>query len=106
MYQLVGLDLRASVVANRVANGELSFNIVHDLGGNNRGCPGPVGIWAWQSDNIVIKFNEGYRMQQLTPPPVMGCDWAAYDFDDGVTNSIYAYNYTHANAAPPHLLYI
>jgi hypothetical protein len=93
------------IVANRVANGELSFNIVHDLGGNNRGCPGPVGIWAWQSDNIAIRFNEVYRMQQLTPPAVMGCDWAAYDFDEGVTNSVYEYNYSHDNGGAAILVY-
>jgi Right handed beta helix region len=66
---------------------------------------GAVGIWAWQSDNIVIKFNEVYRIQQLTPPAVMGCDWAAYDFDEGVTNSIYEYNYSHDNGGAAILVY-
>jgi Right handed beta helix region len=83
----------------------LSFNVAHDLGGNNRGCPGPVGIWAWGSDNIVIKFNEVYRVQQITPPAVSGCDWAAYDFDEGVTNSIYEYNYSHDNGGAAILIY-
>src|SRR5262249_21180991 len=46
-----------------------------------------------------------YRMQQLTPPAVMGCDWAAYDFDEGVTNSIYEYNYSHDNGGAAILVY-
>jgi hypothetical protein len=86
------------IVANSVNGGELSFNLAHDLGANANGnCGGPVGIWAWNSNNVTIKFNEVYRVQPL-PSFTGGCDFAAYDFDQGVTNSIYEYNYSHDNA--------
>jgi hypothetical protein len=92
------------IVANRVQNAELSFNKAYDLGGNNRGCPGPVGIWAWGSDNVHIHHNEVYRVQQVGTG-IGGCDWAAYDFDQGVTNSIYEYNYSHDNGGAAILVY-
>lgn len=93
------------IVANQVNGGELSFNLVHDVGANPNTCGGPVGIWAWEANNIIMKFNEVYRVQPLPPNPG-GCDWAAFDFDQDVTNSIVEYNYSHDNAGAAILVYL
>jgi hypothetical protein len=92
------------IVANSVNGGELSFNRAYDLGANATGCGGPSGIWAWNANNVTIKFNEVYRVQQL-PPATGGCDFAAYGFDVGVTNSVIEYNYSHDNGGAAILFY-
>jgi hypothetical protein len=91
------------IVANSVDGGELSFNLVHDNGANVNTCGGPAGVWAYKANNITIKFNEVYHMQPL--PLSGGCDWAAYDLDEGVSNSIVEYNYSHDNAGAAILIY-
>jgi hypothetical protein len=91
------------IIANGVSGGELSFNIAHDLGANWNGCGGPVGIWANNSDAVVIQFNEVYRVQPV--PNRGGCDFTGYDLDADVTNSIIQYNYSHDNAGAGVLLF-
>ena len=45
-------------------------------------------------------------MRPLPAYPGNGaCDWAAYDLDAGVTNSVVQYNYSHDNAGPALLAY-
>jgi hypothetical protein len=86
------------ILAAEVDGGEISFNSVHDNGANTVTCGGPAGVWAFRSTNIAIRYNEVYRMRPLPNYPVGGCDWAAYDLDVGVTNSVVEYNYSHNNA--------
>jgi len=84
------------IVANQVVGGEVSYNLIHDIGANTNTCGGPTGAMGWQADQLVVQFNEIYNVQPA--PDVGGCDFAAIDFDGGVTNSIAQYNYTHDNA--------
>jgi hypothetical protein len=93
------------IVATGVNGGEESFNVVHDNGANTTTCGGPAGVWAYRSTNITIKHNEVYRMRPLPSLPSGACDWAAYDLDSGVTNSVVEYNYSHDNAGPALLAY-
>jgi hypothetical protein len=86
------------ILANGVQFAELSFNLVHGMGANTTSCGGPAGVWAYQPDSVVIKFNEVYGMQPIPPRPPGACDWVAYDLDAGVTNSVVEYNYAHDNA--------
>ncbi len=92
------------MILNGVNGGIEQYNVVHDNGANTTTCGGPGGIWTYSSNNIVIQFNEVYRMQPL-PSFQSGCDWAAYDLDAKVTNSVVQYNYSHDNAGPALLAY-
>jgi len=92
------------ILATGVAGGELSYNLVHDNGANTNTCGGPAGVWAYRSDHIIIQFNEVYNMRPV-PDQGVGCDWAAYDLDEGVTNSIVQYNYSRNNAGAAWLVY-
>jgi len=85
------------ILANAVQFAELSFNLVHDIGANTTSCGGPAGVWAHASDSVTIKFNEVYRMQPV-PDQGVGCDFVAYDLDNGTSNGIIEYNYAHENA--------
>jgi hypothetical protein len=94
------------IITAGVNGGEESFNVVHDNGANATTCGGPAGVWAYHSSRITIKFNEVYHMRPLPTYPGKGaCDWAAYDLDAGVTNSVVEYNYSHDNAGPGLLAY-
>jgi hypothetical protein len=59
---------------------------------------GAAGIWAWDSNNILLQFNESYRNRTI------GVDGDGFDFDGGVTNSVMQYNYSHDNDAAGFLL--
>ena len=91
------------ILANGVDGGVLQNNVVHDLGANVTTCGGPGGVWAYNSNNITIQFNEAYDIQPV--PYVSGCDWTGYDLDSGVTNSTVQYNYSHDNYGAGYLLF-
>jgi Right handed beta helix region len=67
-------------------------NVAHDNGADND-YPGggPVGIWTWDSNRVVIQYNESYANKSKT------LDGDGLDLDGGVTNSVLQYNYTHDN---------
>ena len=96
-------SLGNGILANGVDGGVLQNNVVHDLGANVTTCGGPGGVWAYNSNNITIQFNEAYDIQPV--PYVSGCDWTGYDLDGGVTNSTVQYNYSHDNYGPGYLLF-
>jgi hypothetical protein len=54
---------------------------------------GPVGIWAYKSDSVVIQYC--YAHHNKTSPK--GHDGGGFDFDGGVTNSIMQYNFSMYN---------
>jgi len=54
---------------------------------------GPVGIWAWESDSIIIQQCISFRNR--TAPGAM--DGGGFDLDGGVTNSIVQYNLSYEN---------
>jgi hypothetical protein len=60
---------------------------------------GPVGIWAWDANNITIQFNESYGNGVAGPK-----DGGGFDLDGGVTNSVMQYNYAHDNDGAGYLL--
>ena len=54
---------------------------------------GPVGIWAYSSDSVIIQ--KCYSHHNKTSPK--GADGGGFDFDGGVTNSIMQYNLSSFN---------
>ncbi len=59
---------------------------------------GPVGIWAWNADEVVIQFCVAHHNKSP------GWDGGGFDFDGGVTNSILQYNYSYENEGPGYFL--
>lgn len=53
---------------------------------------GPVGIWAWDSKNIIIQYNESYNNKTGGTK-----DGGGFDLDGGMENSVLQYNYSHDN---------
>jgi len=65
---------------------------------NGEEISGAVGIWAWDSNDIVFQFNESFGNRTTR------VDGDGFDFDGGVTNSVMQYNYSHDNDAAGFLL--
>ena len=60
---------------------------------------GPVGIWAWACNNLVIQLCEAHHNLSGTAK-----DGGGFDLDGGCTNSVMQYNYSHDNQGPGYLL--
>ena len=60
---------------------------------------GPVGIWAWDANRVIIQFNESHHNRTSS-----GKDGGGFDLDGGVTNSVVQYNYSHDNDGAGYLL--
>jgi len=54
---------------------------------------GPVGIWAWESDSVIIENCLSYRNKTS----VGGGDGGGFDLDGGVTNSVIQYCLSYEN---------
>ena len=54
---------------------------------------GPVGIWAWRSNNVVIQ----HCVSHDNKTSERGKDGGGFDLDGGVTNSILQYNLSYQN---------
>lgn len=60
---------------------------------------GPVGIWGWHCNNLVIQYNESHHNKTGT-----GKDGGGFDLDGGCTNCVMQYNYSHDNEGPGYLI--
>jgi len=56
---------------------------------------GPVGIWGYRCNALVIQYCESHHNSSGTEP-----DGGGFDLDGGCTNSILQYNYSHDNEGP------
>jgi hypothetical protein len=64
------------------------------------GGGGPIGIWAFDCNNIVIQFCESGHNR--TGPGTV--DGGGFDFDGGAMNSVLQYNYSHDNYGAGYLI--
>jgi hypothetical protein len=78
-----------------MAMGGLSASTIeHNTSHNNgyKGGNGGLGIWAYESNNIVLQYNESFGNRSLR-----GHDGGGFDFDADTSNSMMQYNYSHDN---------
>jgi hypothetical protein len=54
---------------------------------------GPVGIWTWESDHVIIQYCISYRNKTSKNAK----DGGGFDFDGGVTNSVIQYCLSYEN---------
>ena len=60
---------------------------------------GPVGIWAWDANSVLIQFNASHHNRTSSSK-----DGGGFDLDGGVTHSTVQYNYSHDNDGAGYLL--
>ena len=61
---------------------------------------GPVGIWAWNSDQVTIQFNKSHDMATAN-----NADGGGFDLDGATTNSVIQYNVSWNNHGYGYQLY-
>jgi len=89
---------------NGIVVGELSNAVIEYCEAMNNGWDmprrgnGPVGIWAWSADKVIIQFCIAH--DNKSP----GHDGGGFDLDGGVTNSILQYNLSYNNEGPGYFL--
>lgn len=87
------------IVLSDVQYSTIEYSTVYDCGMGNTNCGGPVGIWYWDADSVIIQHSEAYNISSGT-----GCDGGGFDLDGGVTNGIMQYNYSHDNDGAGYLV--
>ena len=90
----------SGIVIGQVDDGVIERSVAYN---NGFACQstqgGPVGIWAWDSNNVRIQFNESFNNHTGGQ-----YDGGGFDLDGGVTNSVMQYNYSHENDGAGYLL--
>jgi Right handed beta helix region len=89
----------SGIVLSGVNGGKVERSVAH---GNGRLCAtvgGPVGIWTYDSNAVVIQHNESYGNHTAS-----SADGGGFDLDQNVSNSILQYNYSHDNDGAGYLL--
>lgn len=84
------------IVLSSVDGGIIERSVSHDNGSAGFGS---VGIWAYDSNNITIQYNESYRQKTAKTT-----DGGGFDLDGGITNSVLQFNYSHDNDGAGYLL--
>jgi hypothetical protein len=95
----LGRNSGNGIVLGRVDNGVIERSVAHDNGGLDTADEGPVGIWAWDSTNVVIQYNESYDNHTGGAH-----DGGGFDLDLSTSNSVMQYNYSHGNDGAGFLL--
>ncbi|MGQ0766718.1 MAG: right-handed parallel beta-helix repeat-containing protein, partial [Gemmatimonadota bacterium] len=89
----------SGIAMGGVSGGTIERSSAWDNGALNTALEGPVGIWTWDSDGVVIQYNESYRNKTGG-----SLDGGGFDLDQNVRNSVLQYNYSHENHGPGFLL--
>ena len=87
------------IVLGQVDGGIIERSVALENGSGCTGAACGAGIWAWDSNNVVIRQNESHHNR--TDGPV---DGDGFDLDWGVTNSVMEHNYSHDNEGAGFLL--
>ena len=80
----------------------VEYNLIDnsaDTNWNYSGNPNHAALWAWDSDNVTFRYNEACNTSKAGwNLGISGTnDSMAFDFDYGVQNCLYEYNYSHDN---------
>lgn len=98
VYNISGLPEMESHSGNGIVLGGVDGAVIEYCEVYNNGwlnswnAGGPVGIWGYHCNNLVIQFNESHHNRTGTSK-----DGGGFDIDGGCTNSIMQYNYSHDN---------
>lgn len=88
------------IVLGQVDGGTIEHCDVYENGTlNDCDDGGPIGIWTWDSNHVLIQMNESHHNRTGSNK-----DGGGIDLDGGVRNSIVQYNYSHDNDGAGYLL--
>ena len=105
VYRNVGIPGKGSHTGNGIVLAQVDGATIEHCevfeNGRLNDCKvgGPVGIWTWDSNRVLIQFNESHHNRTGSSK-----DGGGFDLDGGVRNSIVQYNYSHDNDGAGYLL--
>ncbi len=105
VYKNVGISGKGShsgngIVLSQIDGATIEYCEAYQNGElNDCEVGGPVGIWTWDSNRVLIQFNESHHNRTGSCK-----DGGGFDLDGGVRNSIVQYNYSHDNDGAGYLL--
>jgi len=85
-------------VLGGVNGGLMERCIAYSNGGLSPNTAGPVGLWTYSSNNVIIQFSESYNNSAKYN------DGDGFDLDVDLTNSIIQYCYSHGNKGAGYLM--
>jgi len=92
--QNTGANSGNGIVLGDVNGATIDRCLVYSNGDlNNAPYEGPVGIWTYDSNAVLMQRNESHSNRT----GISSADGGGFDLDGGVTNSIIQYNYSHNN---------
>ena len=89
----------SGITLGGVTGGVIERSIAYNNGALCTAPEGPVGIWTYDSDSVVIQHNESYNNRTNG-----AADGGGFDLDQNTRNSIVQYNYSHGNAGAGYLM--
>lgn len=78
----------------------VEYNLIDnsaDSNWNYSANPNHAALWTWDTDNVTFRYNEACNTSKASKGTAVGNDSMAFDFDYGVQNCLYEYNYSHDN---------
>ena len=105
VYRNAGIRGKGSHSGNGIVLGQVDGALIEHCRAYENGSlndhegGGPVGIWVWDANRVVIQFNESHHNRTGSSK-----DGGGFDLDGGVRNSTVQYNYSHDNDGPGYLL--
>jgi Right handed beta helix region len=92
----------SGIVLGGVKRGMIEHSEVYESGDQSDAFHGggPVGIWAWNSDQVIIQFCKSHDMGTAN-----NADGGGFDLDGATTNSVIQYNVSWNNHGYGYQLY-
>jgi hypothetical protein len=90
----------SGIVLGGVKRGTIERSLAYNNGFLCAAKEGPVGIWAYDSTDVTIQFNESHHNRTGGP-----ADGGGFDLDQNTSNSRVQYNYSHDNDGPGFLAF-
>ncbi|GAY09270.1 right-handed parallel beta-helix repeat-containing protein [Pseudonocardia sp. N23] len=90
----------SGIVVGSVRGATVSGSVAHDNGGSGGSGEGPVGIWTYDSDQVVIEHSLSYRNRTARL-----ADGGGFGLDQNTSNSVMQYNLSYDNHGPGFLVY-
>lgn len=89
----------SGITLGGVKGGVIERSVAFNNGALCTAPEGPVGIWTYDSDSVLIQHNESYDNRTNGP-----ADGGGFDLDQNTRNSTVQYNYSHGNAGAGYLM--
>ena len=87
------------ITLSGVDGGTIEYSVAHSNGSRSTSDNGPVGIWTFLSNNVVIQHSESFSNKTGNTK-----DGGGFHLDNSTSNSVLQYNYSHDNSGAGYML--